>query len=133
MGVRWYIQGDGHYDKHVLDAFDGCITRLGVVVIQMDRLGSECCDVIGSLPFRKSRPNRSIFGKVAGLVGCLGDRRLLPNELQEDLVLLLRGQEPLAAASRTIGPSVLLRHVHILPDGPEAPGVWTDQTRDLWL
>src|SRR5512144_2255451 len=44
----------------------------------------------------------------------LGDRHLLADQLQPDLVLLRRGQEPLRAPAGTVGPTVGFGHDRIL-------------------
>jgi len=51
----------------------------------------------------------------------LGDRHLLPHQLQPDLVLLRRRQKPLCASAGTIGSMSLLCHDRILHERLENP------------
>jgi hypothetical protein len=51
----------------------------------------------------------------------LGDRHLLPHQLQPDLVLLRRRQEPLRALAGTVGAAVDFGHDQILRDRSENP------------
>jgi len=55
------------------------------------------------------------------LVGSLGHRHLLTDQLEPDLLLLQRRQEPLRATPGTVGIAVGFGHDQILLDGSRIP------------
>src|SRR5512144_895665 len=66
----------------------------------------------------------------------LGDRHLLADQLQPDLVLLRRGQEPLRAPAGTVGPTVGFGHDRILQQMSENPDElinWVARSHAVWV
>jgi hypothetical protein len=109
----------------------------------LDRLGQPSDLGLGRLEFvvplhrlhagfgRGERGQRTLLGHGAYphdrrsvdllLLGGLGDRHLLPDDLQPNLVLLRGRQEPLGAPAGTVLATVGFGHHRILRDGSKEP------------
>jgi hypothetical protein len=124
--LMWIVDVEGHQvgDLWVIDAGDH--GRWLSTSHTRDRL--EVLP-LGARPRRGlgQRGQRALLGDLAQphdggtvqlpLVGGLADRGLLADQLQPDLVLLQRGQQPLGTSAETIGATARIGHDQTLPPG----------------